>query len=241
MATDQTPTRDNVMLIIAAVTVATLIGAHFVFRAYHVVQRQQKIDEMVLEVDKPAGERRVGRERREYARRDAERLSAGSMPLAAAMERLAASERSEVEHVAPKPSDDMAALDGWSFAHEPTAELAKTISMGSVTAHGGVTQESQSSDEAESRSGAVQGGGAGNGTVAAPVERPRAPPQRRAPAQPQQDAPRATPRGKAAKQPEQNAAQQKAESQETGENGALADQPKGPTPEAGKMGAESAE
>ncbi len=107
MAIDNTPPRLKLIVTIAVITIITLIGIDFVLKSYYGymtedAQRRKLAPTTALD---------------EHRKAEAAALKGGAEPLDQAMAQLAKGSRSEL--IAPKQSDDLGPMTGWSKLPKP--------------------------------------------------------------------------------------------------------------------------
>ena len=107
MAIDNTPPRLQLIITIAAITVISLVGIDFVLRSYY--------GYMTDDAQRGKLARPVQLEDHHKAEKAA--LASAAMPLDQAVAQFAKGTRSEL--IAPKPSDDMGPMTGWSKLPKP--------------------------------------------------------------------------------------------------------------------------
>ncbi|MFW6067127.1 MAG: hypothetical protein ACOC97_02230 [Myxococcota bacterium] len=154
MGHDKTPERNNIIFFYTILSVATLIVLGFIFESYFTSLTEREMETKVL--SQPADE--LGRVRSEQL----EALRTGPVPIDQAMRTVAAQGR--VGSIAPEPSDDLAALEGWNEARlRPAVPGALRQEDGGEegsdagvadTGDGGVASEGNTGDTSPSTSGA---------------------------------------------------------------------------------------
>ena len=102
MAIDNTPPRLRLIATIAIIMVTTLVGLEFVFRSYYAFMSDQAKYEKLAPT----------REKSEQLAAEQASLASAKLPLEQAMMQVARGARSML--VEPRPSDDTAAMTGWS-------------------------------------------------------------------------------------------------------------------------------
>ena len=102
MATDNTPPRIRLIATIATIVVITLIGFDFVFKSYFAFMTDEAKHEKIA--PKTALLAQIVVER--------DSLAGAKIPLDQAMAQVAKGTRPEI--IEPKPSEDVAAMTGWS-------------------------------------------------------------------------------------------------------------------------------
>jgi hypothetical protein len=122
MAIDNTPPRLKLIITIAAITVITLVSLDFVFRSYYGFMT----DEAQRTKLAPPRDLAAHHAQEEVA------LKSASMPLEQAAAQLVKGSRSDI--IAPKPSDDMGPLTGWSKLPKP-APTPEAMPAPAPTAH----------------------------------------------------------------------------------------------------------
>ncbi|MBL8613660.1 MAG: hypothetical protein JNL38_40345 [Myxococcales bacterium] len=107
MATDHSPPALKIIVVAAVVTVVSLIGLKFGFDSYFAFMTDEAAKEKIApteQLDKLKAE-------------EQKNLTASPMPISAAMSDLAKSGRSDTagpDLIAPKPSEDLGPLTGWT-------------------------------------------------------------------------------------------------------------------------------
>lgn len=102
MATDQSPPRIQIIIRVAVITVATLVGLKFVFDSYFVQMTEEAAHDKLA---KPV-------ELLKLREGEQKNLTSAAVPIKEAMAQVAGGKRDE--SIAPQPSEDTGALSGWA-------------------------------------------------------------------------------------------------------------------------------
>ena len=107
MAIDNTPPRLKLIATFAVITVVTLVGIDFVLKSYYGMMTDEAIHEKLApttEKDNPAKAEQTA-------------LTGATVPIDQAMAQVAKGARPEA--ITPQPSEDVAAMTGWSKLPKP--------------------------------------------------------------------------------------------------------------------------
>lgn len=111
MATDNTPPRNNVILIGALATVFALVGLKYVFDSYYLVSFEGEVSQKVLEAPTRELDKMMEDEQRKLRR--------GKVNIDEAKMLLQSRGRGVIQDIAPVPSTDEAAKVGWNEPEPP--------------------------------------------------------------------------------------------------------------------------
>ena len=136
MAIDNTPPRLKLIVTIAAITVVTLISLDFILKSYYAMMTDDASREKVAPT----------KDLDEHRKAEQAALGAAALPVDQAMTQLAKAGRAEI--VAPKQSDDLGPMTGWSKMPKPAptphvpvrkclAQLAPLVAHVPVSCHAG--------------------------------------------------------------------------------------------------------
>jgi cell division protein FtsB len=101
MAIDNTPPRLRLIVTIAVIVIITLLGLNFVFESYYAIMTDQARFEKLAPTTA----------KNEQHAAETAALAGGKMPIEKAMAQL---KGDRAEAIAPKPSDDLGSMTGWS-------------------------------------------------------------------------------------------------------------------------------
>ena len=128
MAHDKSPERSNLILFYTILSVSTLVALAFVFQSYFTATFEQEMYEKV--------ESKPNAELHRIEAKARKQLDTGPMPIERAKRELV--ERGRPASIAPEPSDDLAALQGWAFEKSPPTMGGVPVSVAEEPADGGV-------------------------------------------------------------------------------------------------------
>jgi|GEM_PF-1073066 len=124
MATDQSPTRNRLILTIAISTLVTLVGLKFVFDSYFIDMMESEARAKIATPD----------ELQKLRADERQKLTGSALPIDRAMHDLALKGREGAPLITPEPSSDDAPLVGWA-----QGERAKAASAAAATDGGAAT------------------------------------------------------------------------------------------------------
>jgi hypothetical protein len=158
MAIDNTPPRLKLIATIAIITVVTLIGIDFVLKSYYAMMT----DEASREKLAPTSERDTARKAEQAA------LTGATLPIDQAMGQIAKGTRPEA--ITPQPSEDLAAMTGWSKLPKPapTPQPHAAVPPPAMAGDGGVMLAGDGGAPHAGDAGAPRAGHGGDAGAAHP-------------------------------------------------------------------------
>lgn len=156
MAIDNSPPKLKLIVTIACITVVTLVCLDFVLKSYYVMMSEEAAREKLApttEVNDQKAAEKVA-------------LTGAQVPIEAAIGQLSQGTRAAI--IAPKESNDLTAMTGWSKAPRPAPEPLTDTAVAPPMVDGGVNASADGGPTATAAGldGGVTGGDAGKAAPA---------------------------------------------------------------------------